>query len=61
MKKILPPLLGILITIVVLAIVNQKNDTPFISKFAVIFIMFGMFLGLWVGKLINKDDQNDKK
>lgn len=60
MMKIIPPILGIALTTLILAIINQKNDNPFISKFAVIFIMFGMFLGLWVGKLINrKKNQND--
>lgn len=62
MKKILPPLIGIALTIVILALINLKNDNAFISKFAVVFIMIGMFLGLWVGKLINGNkNQNDKK
>lgn len=58
MKKILPPLIGMAVTTVVLALINENNDNDFIGKFAIIFVMIGMFLGLWVGKLINTN-KND--
>lgn len=54
MKRILPPILSILLTGGILAYINQKNDIEFISKFAVVIIAIGMFVGLWIGKVWDK-------
>lgn len=58
MKRILPPILSIMLTGGILAYINQKNDIAFISKFAVVIIALGMFIGLWIGKFWDERTKN---
>lgn len=62
MRKIIPPILGIALTTIILAIINEQSEHFSKGEFGILYMLFGMFIGLWVGKLINGNkNQNDKK
>lgn len=52
-KKILPAV-GIIIVAIILAVLNQVTDTTIIKDYALLFIIAGMFLGMWITKFVEK-------
>ena len=58
MKKKILPALGIIIVAIILVVVNEFTELTFISDYALIFIIAGMFFGLWLSKLSDKANEN---
>jgi len=56
-RKILPAL-GIIIVAIILVAANEFTDLTFISDYALICIIAGMFFGLWLSKLSDKTNEN---
>ncbi len=56
-RKILPALIIILVTII-LVVINEFTELTFIKDFALICIIAGMFFGLWLSKLSDKEKEN---
>ena len=56
-RKILPAL-GIIIVAIILVAANEFTDLTFITDYALIFIIAGMFFGLWLSKLSDKTNEN---
>jgi positive regulator of sigma E activity len=57
--KILP-FVGIIVVTVILVILNEFTEMTFIQDYALIFIIAGMSLGVWLTKLTEKSkDKND--
>jgi len=57
-KKILPAV-GIVIVAIILVVINQFTDTTIIKDYALLFIIAGMFLGMWITKYVeNKTSEN---
>jgi len=52
-KKILPAV-GIIIVAIILVVINQFTDTTIIKDYALLFIIAGMFLGMWITKYVEK-------
>lgn len=58
-KKFLPAL-GIIIVAIILIVINEFTELTFIKDYALIFIIGGMFLGVWLTKLSEKSKENNK-
>ena len=58
MKKKILPALGIIIVAIILVAVNEFTELTFITDYALIFIIAGMFFGLWLSKLSDKSNEN---
>ena len=58
MKKKILPALGIIIVAIILVVVNEFTELTFITDYALIFIIAGMFFGLWLSKLSDKSNEN---
>tara|TARA_B100001059_G_scaffold162705_1_gene162233 strand:- start:201 stop:380 length:180 start_codon:yes stop_codon:yes gene_type:complete len=58
MKKKILPALGIIIVAIILVVVNEFTELTFISDYALIFIIAGMFFGLWLSKLSDRANEN---
>ena len=58
MKKKILPALGILIVAIILVVINEFTELTFITDYALIFIIAGMFFGLWLSKLSDKANEN---
>ena len=58
MKKKILPALGIIIVAIMLVVVNEFTELTFISDYALIFIIAGMFFGLWLSKLSDRANEN---
>ena len=58
MKKKILPALGIIIAAIILVVVNEFTELTFISDYALIFIIAGMFFGLWLSKLSDRANEN---
>ena len=58
MKKKILPALGIIIVAIILVVVNEFTELTFITDYALIFIIAGMFFGLWLSKLSDKTNEN---
>lgn len=54
MNKRFLPAVGIVIAAFVLIAINEFTELTFIKDYALIFIIAGMFLGVWLSKLANK-------
>jgi len=52
-KKILPAA-GIIIVTLILVAINEFTEMTFIKDYALIFIIAGMLLGVWLTKLSDK-------
>ena len=58
MKKKILPALGIIIVAIILVAVHEFTELTFITDYALIFIIAGMFFGLWLSKLSDKSNEN---
>jgi hypothetical protein len=58
-KKFLPAL-GIIIVTIILVAINEFTDLTFIKDYALVFIIAGMFLGIWLTKLSEKSKEKNK-
>lgn len=58
-KKFLPAL-GIIIVAIILIVINEFTELTFIKDYALIFIIGGMFLGVWLTKLSEKSKEKNK-
>ena len=58
MKKKILPALGIIIVAIILVVINEFTELTFITDYALIFIISGMFFGLWLSKLSDKTNEN---
>ena len=58
MKKKILPALGIIIVTIILVVTNEFTELTFITDYALIFIIAGMFFGLWLSKLSDKANEN---
>ena len=58
MKKKISPALGIIIVAIILVVINEFTELTFITDYALIFIIAGMFFGLWLSKLSDKANEN---
>ena len=58
MKKKILPALGIIIVAIILVVINEFTELTFITDYALIFIIAGMFFGLWLSKLSDKANKN---
>ena len=58
-KKFLPAL-GIIIVAIILIVINEFTELTFIKVYALIFIIGGMFLGVWLTKLSEKSKEKNK-
>ena len=58
MKKKILPALGIIIVAIILVVINEFTELTFITDYALIFIIAGMFFGLWLSKLSDKTNEN---
>jgi hypothetical protein len=58
MKKKILPALGIIIVAIILVVINEFTELTFITDYALIFIITGMFFGLWLSKLSDKANEN---
>ena len=58
MKKKILPALGIIIVAIILVVINEFTELTFITDYALIFIIAGMFFGLWLSKLSDKPNEN---
>tara|TARA_B100001093_G_scaffold466857_1_gene485614 strand:- start:197 stop:376 length:180 start_codon:yes stop_codon:yes gene_type:complete len=58
MKKKILPALGIIIVTVILVVINEFTELTFITDYALIFIIAGMFFGLWLSKISDKANEN---
>ena len=58
MKKKILPALGIIIVAIILVVINEFTELTFIADYALIFIIAGMFFGLWLSKLSDKANGN---
>ena len=58
MKKKILPALGIIIVTIILVVINEFTELTFITDYALIFIIAGMFFGLWLSKLSDKANEN---
>ena len=58
MKKITLPALAIILVTIILVIINEYTAWTWISDYALILIIAGMFLGVWLVKrwLSSKDE-----
>jgi len=56
-RKILPAL-GIIIVAIILVAVHEFTELTFITDYALICIIAGMFFGLWLSKLSDKPNEN---
>ena len=58
MKKITLPALAIILVTIILLIINEYTALTWISDYALILIIAGMFLGVWLVKrwLSSKDE-----
>lgn len=58
MKKITLPALAIILVTIILLIINEYTAWTWISDYALILIIAGMFLGVWLVKrwLSSKDE-----
>ena len=58
MKKNALPALGIILVTIILLIINEYTAWTWISDYALILIIAGMFLGVWLVKrwLSSKDE-----
>jgi hypothetical protein len=52
-KKFLPAV-GIIIVTLILVAINEFTEMTFIKDYALIFIIAGMLLGVWLTKLSDK-------
>jgi hypothetical protein len=55
-KKILPVLAIILVTIALL-VINNLTESKSIKDYALIFIISGMFLGVWASKVLKESKE----
>jgi len=51
MRKIMLPAIGIIVVTIILVILNEFTEMTFIKDYAMIFIIAGMMLGVWLTKL----------
>ena len=58
MKKILLPALGIIVVTIVLVVLNEFTELTFIKDYALVFIIAGMFFGVWLTKRSEKSTRN---
>lgn len=52
-KKFLPAL-GIIFVTIILLLINEFTEMTFIKDYALIFIIAGMFFGVWLTKISDK-------
>ena len=55
-KKILPTA-GIISVTIILLIINEFTELTFIRDYALIFIIAGMFFGVWLTKIAEKSKE----
>ena len=53
MKRFLPAI-GIVVVTIILVVINEFTEWTFIKDYALIFIVAGMFLGIWLARLSEK-------
>ncbi len=58
MKKKILPSLGIIVVAIILVVINEFTELTFITDYALICIITGMFFGLWLSKLSDKANEN---
>lgn len=58
MEKKFLPALGIIIVAIILVAINELTEWTFIKDYALIFIVAGMLLGVWLTKLSEKSKEN---
>jgi hypothetical protein len=54
MKDRIFPMVAIIIVAIILILINEYTELTFIKDYALIFIIAGMFFGLWLSNLSNK-------
>ena len=55
-KKFLPAL-GIILVAIILIVISEFTDLTFIKDYALMFIIGGMLLGVWLTKLSEKSKE----
>jgi positive regulator of sigma E activity len=55
-KKFLPAL-GIILVAIILIVINEFTELTFIKDYALMFIIGGMLLGVWLTKLSEKSKE----
>ena len=55
-KKFLPAL-GIILVAIILIVINEFTELTFIKDYALMFIIGGMLLGVWLTKLSKKSKE----
>ena len=58
MKKKILPSLGIIVVAIILVVINEFTELTFITDYALICIITGMFFGSWLSKLSDKANEN---
>ena len=58
MEKKFLPALGIIIVAIILVAINELTEWTFIKDYALIIIVAGMLLGVWLTKLSEKSKEN---
>lgn len=51
MRKYFLPAMGIIVVTIILVIINEFTETTFIKDYALILIVAGMLLGVWLSRL----------
>ena len=59
MKSMLIPATGIIVVTIVLLILNYFTDSTILKDFALLFIIAGMLIGVWLTKIGNKTNRNE--
>jgi hypothetical protein len=52
------PAIGIISVTVILLLINQFTETTFIQDYAFLFIIAGMFVGIYLGRISKSKDPN---
>lgn len=59
MNKNILPAAGIIIVAIILIIINELTELTFIKDYALIFIIAGMLLGVWLTKLSGRSGEKN--
>lgn len=54
MKNYLIPAMGIISVTIIMVVINELTETTFIKDYALILIIAGMLLGVWLTKISEK-------
>ena len=61
MKNYLIPAIGIIITTLILVAINEFTELTLVKNYALIIIIAAMLLGVWLGRLSGKTEDENKK